>query len=195
MPALFALGQHDALVAIQARLSSEERLSAFLDDIYVEPVPNSHGHGAHCNAGRIVGPQWHPNPPWQNPVVEQGWHCSCWKRRFVSCSKGGRPGCHRVEETQKTKASLFWGPFWDMRNLCETIWPRSRSMISWLRRYCSSRISRACGSPPLLRCNASQLCFARGAPRFEHNIRKAPLVVSPPQPHVLGSWSRDSTAL
>ena len=41
MPALFALGQHDALVAIQARLSPEERLFAFLDDIYVwSPSPN-----------------------------------------------------------------------------------------------------------------------------------------------------------
>ena len=34
MPALFALGQHDALVAIQNRLVPGERLMAFLDDIY-----------------------------------------------------------------------------------------------------------------------------------------------------------------
>ena len=41
MPTLFALGQHDALVAIQARLSPEERLFAFLDDIFVwSPFPN-----------------------------------------------------------------------------------------------------------------------------------------------------------
>ena len=104
VPALFALGQHDALVAIQARLRPEERLFAFLDDINVKPVPKSHGHGAHCNAGRIVGPHWHPNPPWQNPVVEQGWRCPCWKRRFVSCSEGGRPGCHRVEGRRRIKS-------------------------------------------------------------------------------------------
>ena len=41
MPALFALGQHDALLAIQDRLRPEERLFAFLDDIYVwSPSPN-----------------------------------------------------------------------------------------------------------------------------------------------------------
>ena len=34
MPALFSLGQHDALVAIQGRLAPDERLMAFLDDIY-----------------------------------------------------------------------------------------------------------------------------------------------------------------
>ena len=34
MPALFSLGQHDALVAIQGRLAQDERLMAFLDDIY-----------------------------------------------------------------------------------------------------------------------------------------------------------------
>ena len=54
MPALLALGQHDALIAIQARLRLAERVFAFVDDI---------------DAG---GPHLHPNPPWQNPVVEQG---------------------------------------------------------------------------------------------------------------------------
>ena len=34
MPALYSLGQHDALVAIQGRLAQDERLMAFLDDIY-----------------------------------------------------------------------------------------------------------------------------------------------------------------
>ena len=41
MPALFALGQHDALLAIHDRLRPEERLFAFLDDIYIwSPSPN-----------------------------------------------------------------------------------------------------------------------------------------------------------
>ena len=41
MPALFVLGQQDALVAIQARLRPEERLFAFQDDICVwSPSPN-----------------------------------------------------------------------------------------------------------------------------------------------------------
>ena len=41
MPALFALGQHDALLAIHDRLRPEERLFAFLDDIHIwSPSPN-----------------------------------------------------------------------------------------------------------------------------------------------------------
>ena len=34
MPALFSLDRHDALEAIQGRLAQNERLMAFLDDIY-----------------------------------------------------------------------------------------------------------------------------------------------------------------
>ena len=37
MPLLFSLGQHRALVSIQAQLKEGERLFAFLDDIYVVP--------------------------------------------------------------------------------------------------------------------------------------------------------------
>ena len=40
MPALFSLGQHSALEAIQARLRLDERLMAFLDDIYAKSNPN-----------------------------------------------------------------------------------------------------------------------------------------------------------
>ena len=40
MPALFALGQHNALVTLQLRLSPHERLFAFLDDIYVVCSPD-----------------------------------------------------------------------------------------------------------------------------------------------------------
>ena len=39
MPALFALGQHQALVAVQETLQPSERLLAFLDDVYVASVP------------------------------------------------------------------------------------------------------------------------------------------------------------
>ena len=40
MPALFSLGQHSALEAIQARLRPSERLMAFLDDIYGKSDPD-----------------------------------------------------------------------------------------------------------------------------------------------------------
>ena len=39
MPALLALGQHQALVAVQETLQPSERLLAFLDDVYVASVP------------------------------------------------------------------------------------------------------------------------------------------------------------
>ena len=40
MPALFALGQHNALVTVQFRLGPHERLFAFLDDIHVVCRPD-----------------------------------------------------------------------------------------------------------------------------------------------------------
>ena len=43
MPLLFSLGQHRALVSIQAQLKEGERLFAFLDDIYVVCAPERVG--------------------------------------------------------------------------------------------------------------------------------------------------------
>ena len=40
MPALFSLGQHRALEAVQSHLGPTERLFAFLDDIYVVCGPD-----------------------------------------------------------------------------------------------------------------------------------------------------------
>ena len=40
MPLLFALGQHKSLVEAQARLSGNERLLAFFDDIYIASMPD-----------------------------------------------------------------------------------------------------------------------------------------------------------
>ena len=40
MPALFSVGQHSALVAMQEQLGPDERLFAFLDDIHVPSSPN-----------------------------------------------------------------------------------------------------------------------------------------------------------
>ena len=40
MPALFSLGQHNALVAVQHQLEQDERMFAFLDDIYVTARPD-----------------------------------------------------------------------------------------------------------------------------------------------------------
>ena len=59
MPALFALGQHRALVAVRERLRPDEHLLAFLDDIYIVCRPDRvvHIHAmlrAHlCHHARI----------------------------------------------------------------------------------------------------------------------------------------------
>ena len=45
MPALFSLGQHGALEAIQARLRPSERLMAFLDDIWCVSSPERSATG------------------------------------------------------------------------------------------------------------------------------------------------------
>ena len=43
MPLLFCLGQHRALVSVQAQLQEGERLFAYLDDIYVVCAPERVG--------------------------------------------------------------------------------------------------------------------------------------------------------
>ena len=40
MPALFALGQHEALVAAKAQLLPDELLVALLDDVYIATKPD-----------------------------------------------------------------------------------------------------------------------------------------------------------
>ena len=50
MPMLFALAQHQAPVQAQARLSGDEKLCAFLDDIYITSLP-----GRATEAPTIVG--------------------------------------------------------------------------------------------------------------------------------------------
>ena len=41
MPALFALGQHRALIAIQESLRPTEKIMAFHDDVYVLTSPRA----------------------------------------------------------------------------------------------------------------------------------------------------------
>ena len=45
MPLLFALGQHEALLAVSRQLRPNERLFAFLDDIYLTTKPDRVGAG------------------------------------------------------------------------------------------------------------------------------------------------------
>ena len=62
---LFALGQHQAPVHAQARLSGNEKLCAFLDDIHITSSPDRA-----TEAHTIVGEELLRKHPWQNQSVE-----------------------------------------------------------------------------------------------------------------------------
>ena len=71
MPALFAVGQHRALVATSERLLLHEHHMAFLDDIY---VVSSGALGPHSppDEGTIVASRPDSDPPRQNSGLEPG---------------------------------------------------------------------------------------------------------------------------
>ena len=48
MPALFALGQHQALIAIQESLRPTEKIMAFHDDVHVLTSPERVGPVEEC---------------------------------------------------------------------------------------------------------------------------------------------------
>ena len=72
MPALFALGQHQALEAIQGSLQQSEILMAFLDDVYVTTLPDRVATVEQCG-DPIVGPCPDPGESGQDSSVEQVW--------------------------------------------------------------------------------------------------------------------------
>ena len=72
MPMLFALGQHPALLAIQARLLVNERVFAYLDDIYAVCHPERWGSVRHPAAG-APEPCGNPVAPRENAGLESRW--------------------------------------------------------------------------------------------------------------------------
>ena len=72
MPALFSLEHHDALVAFQDRLAPDERLMAFLDDIFtVGDRPRAHSSSLHRDPGGVED----PHRPTQASKCTKGKHC------------------------------------------------------------------------------------------------------------------------
>ena len=72
MPLLFCVGQHAALEAIQRGMSPNEKLLAFLDDLYIFQARES-GDIAQCCRTRVVGPLQDPGPWGQDARVELSW--------------------------------------------------------------------------------------------------------------------------
>ena len=68
MPLLFALGQHEALQAVSRQFRPNERLFAFLDDVYLTSKPDRvvpHDFGK-----RAQSPCLHPRPFGEDEGVE-----------------------------------------------------------------------------------------------------------------------------
>ena len=70
MPMLFALGQHRALEAVQRRLRDNEKLFAFLDDVYLVCTPNRVADVLAILAQELQR-HAHQFAPGQDPSVEQ----------------------------------------------------------------------------------------------------------------------------
>ena len=71
MPMLFALGQHGALAATQARMRVGEHVFAYQDDIHTVSRPTRVDK---LHVAAVVGPRTHPHEPWQNASLEQRRH-------------------------------------------------------------------------------------------------------------------------
>ena len=70
MPALYACGQHRAVVHVSEHLLDTERLFAFMDDIYVSSN-GSHRSTPPVSGSGDVGARVDPTPSRQNAIVEQ----------------------------------------------------------------------------------------------------------------------------
>ena len=73
MPLLFCLGQHAALEAIQRGMSPDEKLLAFLDDLYIVSKPQRVGTLHSAAQRELWGPLQDPGPWGQDARVEPSW--------------------------------------------------------------------------------------------------------------------------
>ena len=97
MPALFSLGQHDALVAIQGRLAQDERLVVFLDDIYAGgDRPERSGAAYTAIQEEFTDPHRHRGAPGEDTTVESSWSCTGRQCSINSSCTSGRSFRHCV---------------------------------------------------------------------------------------------------
>ena len=68
-PALFALGQHGALEAIQESLQPFETLTTFFDDVY---VTRAHGHGGAVGESQPLESREDPSESGEDTGLERG---------------------------------------------------------------------------------------------------------------------------
>ena len=143
MPMLFALGQHRALVAIQARLWKGERIFAFVDDILVvcspERVTDIHA---------IIQQELFAHAPRQNAGVEP-WRCCSAGHRHHHCSgQSAGSKCSSLERSlrvasDKARVEGPWGSNWaptecarvletEVRGTTSSLPAHSTPQASWL---------------------------------------------------------------
>ena len=166
MPALFSLGQHSSLVAVQETLQPTECLMAVLDDTYLSynqsgpqlrivSWDTSYGHrqGSHCMLGRhrsgIRVADAHP-------VVKASLQESQTPTKW--CGKATRL-C-----AQTSKGLLSWGRFWGMHTSSpDFCTPRQRSTQFCPQDSCCAKSPVRVGSVVLLCCHGGQLFPSSGA--------------------------------
>ena len=153
MPLLFAVGQHAALVAVQGRLQQDERIFAFLDDIYTTSDPD--------RVGAVYA------------ILQEELHHHCGIRihtgKYQVWNQGGvrPPACDALELIAQrehpearvwkgsdlstaSKASKCWGHHWDTQiSSPPTLMAKSKSTS------CSCP-----GSPQCQTCNQPGRCWS-----------------------------------
>ena len=102
--------------------------------------------------------------------MQQGGRCPCWKHRLDSCSEGGDAIVWRgdAELNPEHQGVVVLGtPLGHEKFVRSNLAKKSVKHVQFVEKMLLV-------PDPLLRCNASQLYFAGGAPLFECDIRKAP---------------------
>ena len=96
-PALFALGQHEALEAICRVLLPSEKLFAFLDDIFIVGAPERMAFLHAQVESALWDPSANPYQSGEDAIVEP---CRCvlrWLRAYRGCREESRSPGNRVD--------------------------------------------------------------------------------------------------
>ena len=126
MPLLFSLGQHDALRTVQSSLHLEERLFAFLDDIYVVCKPRRVGVVHTISQCTQAKPRSGTEVVFdQRPVISWNTvHDWCWKLHVC--------GEEVWRRSPQNAGSRSWALLWAILNMSRGSW----SLSEHINRLC-----------------------------------------------------------
>ena len=175
------MGQHLALVAVQASLLEGERLFAFLDDIYIVCAPSRVGEVYLLLQKAFVGADRHVQ-------VHQGktkiWNAGGLKPPVADvltararCEPPRGRGVERRSHVGrlKTRFERLWCSSWPSAVRCGTVAPEGTRTGPLVRANSACRRRANCMAVvDILRGNASQLLVEDCPSRIDHRIRKGP---------------------